>query len=249
GNMPHRIRAQNALSQVEREALRTELLERAHAFHPAPRRARRPVITVSREHGALGSAFAEELAKKLGFRLWDRELPAAIGRAGGIPDPVIRQLDEHPHSRFDETLIDWALGSGLSQTHYFSVLRDVIRSIAHEGSAVIVGRGAGFILPPESTLRVRVVAPYETRVDRIALRRGIPDRDAQREAKRIDHLRGAFTRRLASCDPSDVTLHDLVINTERLPVDVAAEIVAYAYRARFGVSARTHAEVSTPATV
>ena len=40
----------------------------------------------------------------------------------------------------------------------------LVLTVAARGDVVIVGRGAGYVLPAETTLHARVVAPFESRV-------------------------------------------------------------------------------------
>ncbi len=244
--MTSRYRSEGVLAQVERAALRTELLERAHAWTPRPKRAALPVVTIAREHGALGS-LADRVGAELGFRVWNREILEAIARASGTRGDRLESNDEHPHNALDETLTDWIFGPDRSQTHYLSVLRDVARSIVHEGSAVIVGRGANFLVPEDSALRVRVVAPIGARVAAIAAQKGMRERDALREVRHVDHDRTEFVRRAFRKDARDPTEYDLVVNTGTMPVEIAARVVVDCYRDRFGDAYRTAVEAAREA--
>jgi hypothetical protein len=231
--MPHRIRAPKVLAQAEREALRTELLERAHAWQPEAKQVPWPVITVSREYGALGAMVGKRVADRLGFKVWDRELLDAIARETGTTERRIEEIDERDQTPFDETLNDWLLGSRNTQGHYLVMLRSIVQGIARKGSAVIVGRGANFVLG-EALLRVRVIAPFEVRVAGIAMRRQIPEKDARREVQRVEHERDAFVRRHFQQDVAHPRHYDLVVNTGRLSVELAGRIIADAYQMRFG---------------
>ena len=51
---------------------------------------------------------------------------------------------------------------------YLHHLSRVIGTIAAHGHAVIVGRGASFILPPEISLRLLVVSPLDERIKNVA---------------------------------------------------------------------------------
>lgn len=197
------------------------------------------MITLAREHGALGS-LAEKIAEQLGFKLWNRELLEAIATEIGIDDARLADNDERAHSRLDETLTDWILGADRSQTHYFATLRGIVRAIAREGSAIIVCRGANFILPPDKTLRVRVVAPLEARAAAIAAQKNISLREARHEARQVDHDREAFIRRSFRKNARDPTEYDVVVNTGSMPAEVVARVVADCYRDRFGDPRRVH---------
>jgi cytidylate kinase len=67
---------------------------------------------------------------------------------------------------------DW-VSAAISERHLWPdevsrVLMRVIGAIGRHGKAIIVGRGANFVLPPENRFRVRIIAPLELRVNRVA---------------------------------------------------------------------------------
>jgi len=101
----------------------------------------------------------------------------------------------------------------------------VIATIGKHGKAVIVGRGANFVLPPERRFRVRIVAPLELRVQKVALDSDIPVDEAKRRVLRTDSDRSAFVRKYFNADISDPINYDLVINTEILSVNAATDIL------------------------
>lgn len=106
-------------------------------------------------------------------------------------------------------------------------------TIARHGRAVIVGRGAQFILRPERTLRVRAFAPPEVRIARIAERDRISRDEARAVVLRHDAERNAFCRQHFNADPSDPHHYDLLLNTGTLSVETCADGVVGAFRARF----------------
>ena len=115
------------------------------------------VITVEREYGSHGGEFAHDLAKRLGWRLLDAELPCAAAHAAGVPAELA--------TKYDERLDPWYYRygkvfwhdtgyqmSGLNDDQIFdsermqTLIRDQILRAAEEGNCVIVGRGAACAL-------------------------------------------------------------------------------------------------------
>jgi cytidylate kinase len=98
------------------------------------------------------------------------------------------------------------------------------------GRCVIVGRGANFILPAPTTLRVRLVASREDRVRAMAHRLGLPAREAAAWVERTERERAEFVRRYFGQDTADPHHYDLVLNMSRLSVEEAADVVVQTLR-------------------
>jgi cytidylate kinase len=109
----------------------------------------------------------------------------------------------------------------------------VVAALGERGMAVVVGRGAIAVLPRERTLRVLVVAPRETRAQRLAAALDLPPEAADAQLEREDRERLAFLRDRLGLASDDAALYDLVVNTERLAPDAAAALVVEAVRRRF----------------
>ncbi len=86
---------------------------------------------------------------------------------------------------------------------YLRNLSKVVLTLGRHGKGVIVGRGAHFLLDPQATLRVRVIAPLETRVARIAARDGLSEDEARAKILRIDGERIAFNKQHYGADIAD----------------------------------------------
>ena len=92
-----------------------------------------------------------------------------------------------------------------------------------------------------------VVAPFISRVERIAERLGIGLQKASEVVQECDDDRRAYTFAVARCDGSDPLLYDLVINTDQLSVDAAAELILTAARRSGVLGAGPAAERATSA--
>lgn len=193
-----------------------------------------PLVTVSREFGALGAAIGELAAKKLGFSFWDQEIVHVIAEETGANEALLASLDEQARSRIEDFINESIIGAEATVVEYVNQLIRVVRTIERHGAAVVIGRGAQFILAPEAALTVRVVCPYETRVGRYAEREGLDRREAERRLTQVERERKAFIRRHYNRDVSDPSHYDLVLNTRNLPPHQAADLIVAAYRAKFG---------------
>jgi len=104
----------------------------------------------------------------------------------------------------------------------------VVGTIGKHGRAVVVGRGANFILPPEKRFSVRIVAAQAWRINNVAQEFDISSEDAKRRVMRTESDRRAFIRKYFNADIADPTNYDLVVNTATLDVDDAVKVISSA---------------------
>ena len=99
----------------------------------------------------------------------------------------------------------------------------VIWGIARQGNAVIVGRGANWILDPLCGLRVRVMAPLEHRLQQLpeATKRGVLERDAEQVS---------FIQRVYGKCIDDPEGYDLMLNMQSMDFETAVDVVIAALR-------------------
>src|SRR5262249_51404687 len=106
----------------------------------------------------------------------------------------------------------------------------VVRGLGVMGKCVLVGRGSNFILPHESTLRVRLVANMPDRVTVIGRLKGVSDKEATRFIERTEQDRVQFVKKHFSIDVTDPHHYDLVLNTSFMGVEDAADIIIHTLR-------------------
>lgn len=112
---------------------------------------------------------------------------------------------------------------------YVHMVEMVIRDLAKGGDVVIVGRGSQVLLRDlPQVFHLQVVAPFEQRVETIMEREGLERREAIARVKASDQSRREYLRRYHRVEWLDPTLYDLVINTGKIPLPLAVEVVAAA---------------------
>jgi cytidylate kinase len=193
--------------------------------------ARFQLIALSREAGAGGGAIARQVGRRLGWKVFDHELLEAIARRMEVPIEEARSYDELAPS----VIQDWLLP--LSEEHYapheayLDHLAKLVDSIGRAGNAVIVGRGAGFLLPRDRTLNVRVVAPLKVRAHKLAERLGVSTRTSRRAARDLDRRAARFARVMHHVDAADPHHYDLVVDAHSLGVEITVEVIVRAVEA------------------
>jgi cytidylate kinase len=187
-----------------------------------------PTITLSREPGSGGKLVAREIADRLGLDLFHREIIQEMSESAQISTRVLETLDEKGLSVLDDWISTLVNEKHLWPDQYLHHLLKVVGAIGKHGHAVIVGRGANFILPSGETFRVRVVSPQVKRFQNVAQHFGVSLEEARRRVLRAESDRRAFVRKYFHADIAEPTNYDLVINTGTLSIDAAAEAIASA---------------------
>lgn len=193
----------------------------------------RPPVTISRQAGTEGTELGRRVAEALGFRLWDQELVQRVAEQNGAPEALLRAVDERARNAIEDLLAGILMGDLSTETEYMAQLVRLFHALAHHGRAVIVGRGAQFVLSPDAALRVRVVGPADVRLRNLATARGLSESAARAELERLDRERLHFVRHHYHRDAADPCAYDLVVNIGSISLRGAAETVAGAYRAKF----------------
>ena len=189
-----------------------------------------PVIAISRAPGSGGRIVAAELGKKLGFDVFHQEIINEMAESAQVNSRILETLDEKGLSVLEEWITSLVDNRHLWPDQYLRHLMKVIGTIGKHGSAVIVGRGANFVLPPEGRIRVRVVAPLDVRVENVSSNFEVSAEDAKRRIIRTESERRAFIRKYFNADITDPINYDLVLNTGTLSIEAAANAIKSALK-------------------
>jgi len=115
---------------------------------------------------------------------------------------------------------------------YVRMVGLVIRGLAHEGNVLILGRGGQMLLKNHpAALHIQTVAPFAQRVEAVASRYGLSEREAQQRVRASDRARGDYLRRYHDVDWLDPTLYHLVVNTASLPAPAIVNLIITAQKA------------------
>jgi cytidylate kinase len=195
------------------------------------REARRPVITIARQHGALGMELARRLAEELKLDLFDREIIHRIAESSHLSERVVASLDEKNRELLTDWLAAVASRDYLSPAEYRYHLTRVVGAIAHQGGAVIIGRGGNLILGPGEALRVLVVGPLEVRVRRLMEREALSDREARRRIQEVEADQRAFLMKYFHTDFPAPESFDVMVNPIVLGLEGCVRVVTSAIAA------------------
>jgi cytidylate kinase len=184
-----------------------------------------PVVTVSMQPGSRGSAVAEKLAERLDYDYFHRDMIQKIAESARMSAQVIDTLEKERRSGVEDFISSLVMEHYMHPDTYVVHLMKVVNTIAEHGRAVIVGRGANFILPSQNRFAVRIIAPLEVRIRNVAEVYDCTLEEAKRRVMHRQSRRTAFIRQTFHHDINDPLTYDLVINTERISVECAVQAI------------------------
>jgi cytidylate kinase len=203
-------------------------------------------VCISRSEGAGGAQVGRLVSERLGFSYVDEEIVAHAAATGGI-SPADVADEERRKSALARLLQE--IGRGAAVESYGlagpagphaegptpdavrGLIQQAIEEMASRGSSVIVAHAASFALSGRpGVLRVLVTASPATRAKRLSERRGLDLKEAQKAIKAADAARADYLRRFYGVDAELPTHYDLVINTDAVSMEQAADLVAQAAR-------------------
>ncbi len=213
---------------VNREVRRWELVRRSS-------KAERPLPSLVLSHplGAGVTEIGRRVCKRLGYPLFGREIVEWIVKKAERQERLVQGVDERLRGAIDRLVSDGFTRERFTESDYLRQLVRILATISERGGAVILNRGAQFVLPPARTLRVLVVAPQSERVERLRRRHSISAGEAEQLIRQSDADRRYFLTRHFQREPDDPTDYDLSVNTGLCSVDDAAHLLISSYRARF----------------
>lgn len=191
----------------------------------SPEPPRGVTIAISREAGAGGANLARALGERLNWPVYDRELLRRIEEKLGLGINVLEDIDEKHHSWLYDVLEGFRAAPTVTSFTYVRRLVELIVSLAARGNCVVVGRGATALLPPATTLRVRLVGDRESRIANIRQQFGYTRDEAAGWVDQVDRERIAFVKDHFHKDPTDPHVFDMVLNTSRFTIEECVEII------------------------
>jgi len=199
-------------------------------------------VCISSEDGAHAQEAAQLAAGSLELRLIDEEIVTRAAVDAGVDRELVADVEQRKSKliRLLEGLGSAGAGAGyipaetvVSDVPPSDDLRGLIRSVIEEtaaaGDVMIVSHAASLALAAhDEVLRIFVTASPQTRRERMAAALGVDDAEAARVVKRSDAGRADYIKRFYGIDSEQPIHYDLVINTDKLSTENAAQLIVAA---------------------
>ncbi|HWC30466.1 MAG TPA: cytidylate kinase-like family protein [Dehalococcoidia bacterium] len=203
-----------------------------------------PVLTFTIQAGTSGDAIAQLVASRLGYAYLDDEVVLRAAQLAGVPATAVAASERWPGlgeriwqglssmRREREAAITWHIDEdrtrSLDPRYYRFFLDRVVIQAAHAGNCVIVGHGA------QATLRGRgpgicnvlLHGSLGKRASRLASRDSLSEEEARSRLRRKDHEQSEYLKRVYQVDWLAPDLYRLMLNTDDLAEDDAADLIA-----------------------
>jgi cytidylate kinase len=212
------------IQRVEAQFYQWTMAQRAekphHSDDGSVMRVKRPVIAITREPGCHGGSIANAIAKEFGFDVFGIELVDIIAKNADLSRQMVDTLDEKT-----QTMLNKMFNGSIYQETYLENLKEVILAIASHGNAIILGRGASFILPQQERLAIRIVAPLEFRVKNIMERKSLSEQESREYVEELTLQRRQFTKSNFHMNIDDPVNYDLTINSSSVHDKTIIELI------------------------
>lgn len=217
--------------------------QRRLSLHPEPRPRRPgPAITLSRQSGLEALPLAERVGELLRaaepwdaapWTVFDRQLMDRTLEEHNLPKALAEFLTED-HRSVLRSLVDEMLGIVPPPWEILPKITETVLHLAYAGHVILVGLGANLVTARlDNVFRVRLVGSPARRAEQLRAREPMTEDEALKRLHDQDRARARYVRANFQADIDDSLLYHLVINTDALPLEETAQLIAGAARRRF----------------
>lgn len=167
------------------------------------------IITIAREHGSQGKQIGKMVAEKLNIPFYYKEMTALAAQESGLSKEFISEINQNSPKVFH----DLYLSTNVVQQAVVAQDR-IIKKIADNGSCVIVGRAADYVLRDyENVVKIFIYAPKDFRVSKVMEMYGDTQVEAVSNIKRATEARSAYYKNISGLEWGDPHNYDLCIDS------------------------------------
>ncbi len=189
------------------------------------------IITISREYGSGGRIIGQKLSEKLGIPFYDNELITLAAERSGINEEYFKEVDSMPKSSIILSLSVLSpstevYGMPLNEKIFLTQSK-VIHEVAEEGSCVIVGRCADFVLENNpNVVNVFIHSSMSNRIKRVKEVYGDKVHDnVESYIKKIDRRRASYYSFFTDKSWGKANNYSLVLNSDQIGIDNCVDMI------------------------
>ncbi len=179
------------------------------------------IITIAREHGSSGKEIGKLVSERLGIPFYYKEMTAIAARESGLDKEFISEINANSPEFFHSLY----LSTDVVQQAIIAQDK-VIRMIADNGSCVIVGRAADYVLRNhKDVVRIFIYANEDVKIRRVMENYGDTLKQAKENIRRSDEARAAYYRNISAQSWGERHNYDLLIDSSS-DLECCAETIA-----------------------
>ena len=189
------------------------------------------IITISRQYGSGGREIGRRLAERLGIPYYDKELIILAAERSGYA----RSLFEEADQKASNSMIFSLMRAGSMVNSYDLPLNDkiyliqsgVIQQVARQGSCVIVGRCADYVLQDRfPCVNIFIHAALQKRMDRAVKVYGLSPDDVQSVLLKTDKRRETYYNYYTGRKFGDARNYTLSLDSLGVGIENAVRVMA-----------------------
>ena len=183
------------------------------------------IITISREYGAGGNAVGHELAQKLGYEYYDKEIILKAARASNTDMESFLKFDEKLPTEFG--FAQSLFGNKSLSDKIHGIQEDIIHDIGEKGHCVIAGRNANFILKDyQDSLHVFIYADMPWKIQYMKKEMpGATDEEIEEKIHEMDRARRRYCEYHTGMKFGQASSYDISLSTSTFGVEGCVELL------------------------
>lgn len=184
------------------------------------------IITIGRQFGSGGVLVANELGSRLGIPVYDNELITRAAQDSGFSAEFFMQNDEKKSLFSFSALFTGSSENCMSDGSLFKMQCETIRKIADQGSAIIVGRCADYVLRERDNLvSIFLTSPVQARAKRVMERDSLNYAEAIEKIERKDKSREEYYNYYTFGNWGVCSTYNLCIDSSILGIEGTADLI------------------------
>lgn len=187
------------------------------------------IINIGRQFGCGAKDVADAIGRRTGIPVYDSELLKKAAQDFGFSETLFSGSDEKKRcfslsSIFNSNI--FGCSSMNDDASLFAMQAEAIKNIARNGSAIIIGRAANYILRDcDCCLNVFLTSPIEERAKRVAERENMDREKALEHIERMEKEREAYYNTFTFGNWGMASTYDLCVDTSLLGVEGTADLI------------------------
>lgn len=181
------------------------------------------IITIARQHGSGGKQIGKLVAEQLHIPFYYKEVTALAAKESGLAKEFISDINQNAPALFHQLY----LSTNVVQQAVLAQEK-IIQNIAKQGTCVIVGRAADYVLRNyDNVVRIFLYAPKDVRVQNVMEMYGDTLDEAKANIVHSDEARASYYRNISGREWKNVDNYDLCLDTSCGKEQVTKTILAY----------------------
>ncbi|MCD8133071.1 MAG: cytidylate kinase-like family protein [Clostridiales bacterium] len=193
------------------------------------------LITISREFGSGGRELGRNLAKKLGYAYYDKEIVKEIAAKTKLSEDYVNSIiEKRPFSMFPiHTGSSFQTMTNPIDDQNQLIFREqcnILKAMAEKSDCVIVGCCADYILSEKQPLRVFVYADMDYKIRRCmgnqSAEETLNTKEIRKKIQSLDRQRSQYYMFFSGQKWGDKEYYDLCINMSNIGMEAAVAAIA-----------------------